>query len=541
MRMSEATAPNADARRIVETITQPLLVLDRDLRVTYANPAFYRTFALTADASLGRRLRDLGDGQWQIPELARLLTEVLAVERPIVGHRIAAVVAGDHRVLNVTANCIPDHGRADRILVAIDDVTEPERLRFETEGQREFAEKLIDSVRESLVVLDWDLRVRQANQSFYETFHADPAETVGRRIYELGNGQWDLPELRALLERILPEACTFNDFEVDHTFDGIGRRLMLLNARRLDHTNLILLAIRDITGLKTAEAQLRELTASLEARVRDRTAALEAEIAERREAEAAAAAANKAKSEFLAAMSHELRTPLNAILGFSDALLSDVFGRTCHAVCRDYLGHIRGSGAHLLELVNQVLDMAKIEAGTLELSAARLDVADAIARAITLCGPETDGDGAPGITARLDDDLPALRVDELRLQQMLINLLANAKAHTPADGRITVDARMRDGELVVSVADTGCGMSPGDAERALQPFVQLESAWGTTGPGGAGLGLPLVKRLIALHGGRIELLSEPGSGTTVRLLFPPERVVPRPTPDPGAAAAPADG
>jgi signal transduction histidine kinase len=532
--MPDNASANADAQRIVETIGQPLLVLDQRLRVTFANPAFYRTFDVTPAETVGHPLSDIGQGAWRIPELERLLHDVLTVRQPANSHPVALhVPTVDQRILRVMANRMPDHGRVDRILVTIEDITDAERLRFETEGQREFAEKLIDSMRESLLVLDWDLNVQQANQSFYETFRVDPEDTIGHRIYELGNGQWNIPRLRALLERILPEATAFNDFEVDHTFEGIGRRLMLLNARRLDHTNLILLAIRDITKMNTAQTKLRQLADTLEQRVRDRTATLETEIAERREAEAAAAAANKAKSEFLAGMSHELRTPLNAILGFSDALLSGVFGRSCHAICRDYVGHIRASGTHLLDLVNQVLDMAKIEAGTLELHVATVDVAGAIERAITLCGPGTDGDGAE-IRAQLTEDFPALRVDELRLQQMLINLLANAKTHTPADGRVTVAVHVLDRELVVSVSDTGCGMTRADTERAMQPFVQLESTWGTTGPGGAGLGLPLVKRLIELHGGRIEIRSEVGIGTTVRLVFPPDRVAPRPTPDGGA-------
>jgi PAS domain-containing protein len=137
--------------------------------------------------------------------------------------------------------------RPHLILLAITDVTELEQARYELEGQKEYAEKLSDSVREAMIVLGWDLRVKHANKTFYELFQARPEETEGQMIYDLGNRQWDIPRLRQLLEDILPNEWSFDDYEVDHVFDTIGRRTMLLNARRLDHLNLILLAIRDVT------------------------------------------------------------------------------------------------------------------------------------------------------------------------------------------------------------------------------------------------------------------------------------------------------
>ena len=163
----------------------------------------------------------------------------------------------------------PDTGRPELILLSISDRTEAEQARFELEGHREFQEKLIDSVREALLVLDWDLRVVQANQPFYETFKVSPAETEGRLVYELGNRQWDIPQLRELLENVLPDDNAFDDVEVDHQFEGIGRRIMLLNGRRLDHLDLILLAIRDVTEQRKMEAQQQTLMGELDHRVRN--------------------------------------------------------------------------------------------------------------------------------------------------------------------------------------------------------------------------------------------------------------------------------
>ncbi len=528
--MTGSLRNGALAQGIVETTGQPLLVLDDALRVVAANPAFYRAFDAAPDATVGHRLDDLGDGQWHIPELRELLEAVLGRGDPVEGYRIEHVFEHiGRRVMRLNARAIRrDDGAPELILLAIDDVTEREDLLFQLEGQKEFADKLIDSIRESLLVLDWDMRVQRGNKSFYDTFHVSPDETIGTRVFELGNGQWDIPALRRLLEDVLPRQTTFDDFEVAHDFAGIGRRLMMLNGRRLDHMNLILLAIRDITALKAAETEMQALNQTLEQRVEARTGALMAEIAERKRAEEAAERANAAKSEFLAGMSHELRTPLNAIQGFSDALLSGLHGNIVNPKYAEYIRYIRDSGAHLLDLVNQVLDLAKIEAGRLELRPEEVRVDAAVDGAVALCGADSDPD-MPATATDMPRDLPDLWVDKLRLQQMLINLISNAMRHTPPDGCVTVDANLIDGEVVIRVRDTGCGMAPGDIARAQEPFVQVDAQSPTAKAGGAGLGLPLVKRLIELHGGRIAIDSEPGAGTTVHLVFPPERVLATPT------------
>src|SRR5579872_5709637 len=164
---------------------------------------------------------------------------------------------------------------------------------------------IVDTVREPLLILDGSLRVRFANRAFYQTFHVSAAETENRLIYELGNGQWDIPALRTLLEDIVPKSSVFNDFELEYDFPAIGRRVMLLNARKLQaghHGELLVLAMEDVTDRKRVEEEVAK-------------------------AKEAAETANKTKSLFLANMSHELRTPLNAILGYSEMLQEDALER----------------------------------------------------------------------------------------------------------------------------------------------------------------------------------------------------------------------
>ncbi|WP_432256500.1 PAS domain-containing protein [Limimaricola sp. AA108-03] len=251
------------ANEILQTLPLPVLALDADLRVEAANDAFLGQFRVAREETLGRLVYDLGNGQWNIPELRRLLGEILPQQTFISGYRV------DHdferigrRIMSVSARRIIRSGNPDLILLALSDETEREGLRAELAGRLEFADKLIDSVREGLLVLDPDLRVRSASEAFYEAFKVDPSQTVGRLVYDLGNGQWDIPELRRLLEDILPRQNSFDDYEVTHTFEDIGERVMVLNGRRLDHMQLVLLAIRDITDVRESTSRLKEVSAA---------------------------------------------------------------------------------------------------------------------------------------------------------------------------------------------------------------------------------------------------------------------------------------
>jgi two-component sensor histidine kinase len=213
----------------------------------------------------------LGDKQWDIPKLRCLLEDVIPQNTHVkdfrVEHHFPSI---GRRVMLLNARVISGESqRPDLILLAINDITEVEQARFELEGQREYAEKIIDSIREALLVLGWDLRVKHANKCFYDMFQVKPAETEGKLVYDLGNKQWDIPALRRLLEDILPRKQTFDDYEVQHEFEGIGTRTMLLNARRLDHLNLILLAIEDVTERKHAQERQQTLTGELSHRVKN--------------------------------------------------------------------------------------------------------------------------------------------------------------------------------------------------------------------------------------------------------------------------------
>jgi two-component sensor histidine kinase len=256
---------------VAETTAQPFLVLTSDLRVAYANSAFYEAFKVTDPETLGRPLVELGNRQWDIPELHGLLGEVLAERESIQDFRVQHdfETIGPRSMLLNARRIAGDERRQPMIFLAIADVTERERLENELIARIEFSEKLIDSVRDALLILSPDLKVVRANQSFYDTFKVKVDETQGRYVYELGNRQWNIPELRELLEEILPKEESFDDYEIENEFEHIGTRVMLVNARRLDHMPLILLAIRDITDARYWESRQKILVGELQHRVKN--------------------------------------------------------------------------------------------------------------------------------------------------------------------------------------------------------------------------------------------------------------------------------
>src|SRR5579872_1560819 len=257
------------AQDIVDTVREPLLILDATLRVQSANRAFYQTFHVTPGETENHLIYELGNGQWDIPDLRRLLEDVVPKSSvfndfelvhtfPVIGRRVMLLnarklKAGNHREL---------------LVLAMEDVTERRgaeeviaKAAAALKAIEAFSQNIVDTVREPLLMLDTTLRVHSANRAFYQTFHVSLEETENRLIYELGNGQWDIPALRTLLEDIVPKNSVFSDFELEHTFPVIGRRVMLLNARQLkagNHGELLVLAMEDVTARKRAEEALLE-------------------------------------------------------------------------------------------------------------------------------------------------------------------------------------------------------------------------------------------------------------------------------------------
>ncbi len=280
----------------------------------------------------------------------------------------------------------------------------------------------------------------------------------------------------------------------------------------------------DVTARKAAEQALTQLNESLEQLVAERTRALQGEIAkhvamevELITAKEQAETASRTKSEFLANMSHELRTPLNAVIGFSELMSAEVFGPLGHPNYAGYARDIQTSGHHLLDVINDILDISKVEAGRMEMYLESSAVADIIQASVRLVRGRME---QAGLCLRVDipDDLPPILVDRRRLKQVLVNLLSNAAKFTPTGGVVRIAALRLDTAIGIEVTDTGIGMTEDEQRIALEPFRQVDSGLARRQEG-TGLGLPLSRSFVQLQGGTFQLSSRQGVGTTVSLTF----------------------
>ncbi len=470
----EFSKVNRDLANLLESISIPLVMVGRDLRIRRFTRAIEPMLNLVA-SDIGRPITDF-QPQMELPDLRRLLLDAMEG-----GNRTPRDIRDSHGhwySLRVLPSAGPD-GKTDGAVLVLTDIDAAKR-------GLDFAEAIVETVREPLVILNQNLQVVKANKTFYETFQSGHQETEERLIYDLGNGQWNIPKLRELLENILPAHSTFRDFEVTHEFDRVGRKVMLLNASEIFNPNAqartILLAIEDVTDRKRAEEALRTTNAELQ--------------------------------HFAYALTHDLQEPLRMVVNFTELLAQEYGGKLGEDADKFISYSVQGALRieALLKALLAYWEMSERERGSLSM----VDCGAVLAKTLFNLQAAIAESGA-SVTSDL---LPAVVAEEVLLMQLFQNLISNSiKYRGKEPPKIHVSAE-RDGEgWRFAVRDNGIGIDPQDAERVFGMFKRLH---GSEIPG-TGIGLAICKKVVEREGGRIWVESEPGRGATFMFTLPPPR------------------
>ena len=478
----ELAGRNAELNRLIAelhnlhtSINTPILLLGRDLTIHRFTAPVTRIFNLLA-ADVGRALSGVRHNL-DLPELEQLLAEVIATGQPL--RREVRDRAGHSYDLRARPFLTLDN-RIDGVVLMLLDIDALKKAEQQVRESRDYAQAVVESVP-PLLILQPDLQVLTANASFYRLFQVTPEQTVGRPVYELGNGQWNIPKLRSLLEQILPSDDSFRDYEVTRDFESLGRRTMLLSGRRVQQLDLILLGIEDITGRKEAEET-----------------ALHAKDAMTRYA--------SDLEGFSYSLAHDMRAPLRAMRSFA-SLIEEADGKRLSAESRDFLQRIGTSAVRLDELIRDSLSYARIIREELPLRPVGLCQ---LLRDMLQAYPNLQPSEADVI---IDCDGAALVLgNQAGLVQCFSNLLGNAVKFVPPGARPWVRVWTEDygDRLRVWVEDRGIGI-PKDAQEKI--FAMFQRLHRSEEYPGTGVGLALVRKVVQRMGGAVGLESAPGRGS----------------------------
>lgn len=478
----ELAGRNAELNRLIAelhnlhtSINTPILVLGRDLTIRRFTPPVTKIFNLLA-GDVGRALSSIRYNL-DLPDLEELLAEVIASGRPL--QREVRDKAGHSYDLRARPFLTLDN-RIDGVVLMLLDIDALKKAEHEVRESRDYAQAVVESVS-PLLILKPGLQVLTANASFYRAFQVTPEQTLGRLVYELGNGQWNIPKLRSLLETILPGDHSFRDYEVTHDFESIGRRTMLLSGRRVQQLDLILLAIEDITARKEAEETARKAKEAMTSYASD----LEG---------------------FSYSLAHDMRAPLRAMHSFA-ALIQEVEGERLSPRSRDFLERIGTSAVRLDDLIQDALSYAKIIREELPLQP--IDLCQLL-RGMLQTYPNLQSTEAD-VIIDCDGAAPVLG-NQAGLVQCFSNLLGNAVKFVPRGARPWVRVWTEDygDRLRVWVEDRGIGIPEDSHESIFGMFQRLHRSEEYPG---TGVGLALVRKVVQRMGGAVGLESAPGQGS----------------------------
>jgi PAS domain S-box-containing protein len=494
-------------RAVFDCATYGIYYATSEGQVLLCNDAFLRLVGRKREDTIGQSYQVVSSPEFRELErtvVSRVISSGLASEYD------KDVVRDDGFRIPVRLSVAPVRDRAGKpvgiVALMRDTVAEREAAMALRESEERYRAAFRNNP-DAIFVVDTKRRVVDANPAATALTGVSREELMSRDVTELA-AEIEVPALTEAFSMMRRDGAVYRSLV---RFRSTGERTI---STELHGTSLApqlwQVLARNIEARLEAQEKLRALNDMLETKVASRTGQLE-------EAYSKLERAGKMKDEFLANMSHELRTPLNSVLGLADALLEGVFGEVDEQQSQ-ILETMRDSGHHLLELINDILDLSKIEAGRLELDMRSISVSEVCQVSLRMIRPLALRKRI-GSWMRTDPTCPVVVADERRLKQMLVNLLSNAVKFTPAGGQVGLEAWAKDDEVYFSVNDTGIGISPPDLRRIFEPFTQIDSSLARQHEG-TGLGLALVRKLAGLHRGRVEVTSRPGEGSQFTIVLP---------------------
>ena len=466
----------------------------------YASPAFAKLMGLTEDEHEKLTLEEINGliHPDDYPTAQRLLEAHLAnPAEPYVSVHRFRMPDGKYRWFRTIGRSITDElGKSVRMTGIIADIDAERRSAEALKLSQAQILNLLDNSPAPIYFKDRELRFIMVNRRYTEVYDFETKDILGKTSAEI----FDEPESSAFLA---------HDKEVLRT----GK--LVVCEENINDTIFMTAKFPIIDSEGTLIG-----VGGIETDITERVKVEEAYRKARDEAETA----NRAKSSFLANMSHELRTPLNSIIGFSDSLLSGTQGDITDKNQREYLSNILNAGSHLLELINDILDLSRIESGRMALEETDVDIAELVANVLRLTFEQSTSKGIQ-IIDRIDPDMPHVRADKRQIRQVLLNLLSNAMKFTSSGGRIRITVGIKhNGDVAIAIRDNGVGIAPDDLMRVQQPFIQVADSQ-TRKHQGTGLGLAIVKSIVEQHGGEFGLESTLGHGTVARFTLPAKRLI----------------
>ncbi len=488
---------------VLDAVPAMIAATDSESRYIFINHSKAAFVGINPDDAVGKTPVDLfGDAVGRARmELDRWILET--GESPPPFEEIVTDRSGGTRILLTTKRPFFDaHGQRKNVVTVWLDITDRKQAENALAEQRHFLRAVIDNDPNWIFTTNQDGCITLANKAFAEACGMAVEDLEGQLYSTIGGKRDNMDQIAADDREMIEGSEEIRRTERKFVTRSGEERWIQFTRVRFAASNggiKILTVGTDFTERNQAENALRH-------------------------AKEQAEAASRSKTEFLANMSHELRTPLNAIIGFSEMIENGFLGPVGNHKYLEYARNIGQSGQHLLGIINDILEVSKIEAGSTDLQEQELNVDTTIDDVLLIIGPRAE-EGELEIEIRIAKDVPVLRADERRLKQILLNLLSNAIKFTPAGGTIRVGASVdTKGGVRIRVADSGIGIAQRDIPRALERFGQLEHVMTREHPG-TGLGLPLAAGLMEQHGGHLDLKSKEGVGTTVTVSFPAERSI----------------